>query len=305
VSGASPTAELLRIFGAVRFLWPGAFSFAGRLVQAAVPAPGERIDPVAPPPVVTQLQQQLYLGCYCVPFAGRPGGFPPEPAEASAEREIFVQSLAEANSGRERRLSGVLRPRESRRLDEIFYFAFGETPGLQEDGSRIVRLYWNVGRAGAPRLVAVLTRRLNRFRLPFQLKCLNRPRQFERLDACVLFVQRRHFRPVAELIAGSWPELAPELGLRTPLFTKRLAPGLGLAEEPGVGESFGSGRCRLVAEGIWRAWLQGSQDGEDRLRAVAAEFRRCGLDLDRPYLGPASADVYEMPDLPAVSEAGG
>ncbi|HYO14905.1 MAG TPA: T3SS effector HopA1 family protein, partial [Thermoanaerobaculia bacterium] len=209
-------AELRRIFGAVRFLWPGAFSFAGRLVQAAVPAPGERVDPLAPPPVVLQLQHQLYLGCYCVPFAGRPGGFPPEPADASAEREAFVQCLAEANAGRERRISGVLRPRESRRLDEDFYFAFAETPGLLEDRVRLVRLYWNVGRAAAPRLVAVLTRRLNRFRLPFQLKCLSRPRQFERLDAAVLFVQRRHFRTVAELLAESWPELAPGLGLRTP-----------------------------------------------------------------------------------------
>lgn len=298
-------AELRRIFGAVRFLWPGTFSFAGRLVQSAVPAPGERIDPTAPPPVVTQLQHQLYLGCYCVPFSDRPGGFPPEPAEASAEREVFVQSLAEANASRERRISGVLRPRESRSLEESFYFAFGEAPGLQADGDRIARLYWNVGRAGAPRLVALLTRRLNRFRIPFQLKCLNRPRQFERLDACVLFVQRRCFRPVAELLAESWPELAPELGPRTPLFTKRLAPGLGIAEEPGVGESFGSGRCRLVAEGIWRAWLQGTQEAEDRLRAVEAEFRRCGLDFGRPYLRPASTDIYEMPDLPAMEEARG
>ncbi|HYO15816.1 MAG TPA: hypothetical protein VE685_21665, partial [Thermoanaerobaculia bacterium] len=58
------------------------------------------------------------------------------------------------------------------------------------------------------------------------------------------------------------------------------------------------------AEGIWRAWLQGSQDEEDRLRAVAAEFRRCGLDPGRPYLGPGSTDVYDVPGLPVAGGDG-
>jgi type III HopA1-like effector protein len=319
-------ARLRHALGAVRILWPGAFSFAGRVF----PGPAATL--------VERLKTELYLGCYCqsLPAAGDvPPGAAPE--DTAAEREELLQLLAAANASRERRLTGwrvlarlpdgrlaarrhdavftfpagglidsgggapapgaacdLLLPRESRRLDEEFYFAFGETPGLQEDGGAIVRLYWNVGREGAPRLFAVLTRRLNRFRLPFQLKCANRPRQLARLDAAVLFVARRHYRAVAEVLAGSYPDLEPLLGPETPLFTKRLAPGLGLAEEPG-GESFGSGRCRLVAEGIWRAWLQGAEDLEPRLAAVAAEFRRAGLDLERPYLNPGAPDAYSFP----------
>jgi hypothetical protein len=91
------------------------------------------------------------------------------------------------------------------------------------------------------------------------------------------------------------PEVAAALRPATPLFTLPLAPGIGLAEDPNTGESFGMHRCRLTAEGIVDAWSRGEQSGAARLAAIAAAFTRAGCDLDRPYLSPASADLEPPP----------
>jgi len=81
----------------------------------------------------------------------------------------------------------------------------------------------------------------------------------------------------------------------TPLFTKRIAPGFALAEDPGNGESFGMHRCRIVAEAIWQAYSEGSQTEEARLEEVTKRFVSYGLTLDRPYLNPRSDDQYDLP----------
>jgi HopA1 effector protein family len=67
-----------------------------------------------------------------------------------------------------------------------------------------------------------------------------------------------------------------------------------VAVDPGTGESYGTHRCRLAAEGIVDAWHAGSQDVLARLEAVAARFAAAGLDLGRPYLGPGGADLFDV-----------
>jgi hypothetical protein len=76
------------------------------------------------------------------------------------------------------------------------------------------------------------------------------------------------------------------------MFTKPLAPGLGLAEDPGGGLSFGQSRCRVVAEGLYRCQAEGAADLDARLRVVAGVMRERGLDPLRPWLEPGSADDY-------------
>jgi hypothetical protein len=80
-----------------------------------------------------------------------------------------------------------------------------------------------------------------------------------------------------------------------PLFTKRLWPGVGVAMEPGSGESFGSNRSRLAAEGLVEAWRRGHGRGEERFNVVAERFAAAALDLTRPWLGPGAADQFALP----------
>jgi HopA1 effector protein family len=185
-------------------------------------------------------------------------------------------------------------PKESRTLQPGFYFAFGEALTDQEDEFSVVRLYWNVRTSGAPELTGNLTRTLNRFAVPFRFKCLSMAALYGRSDAAVLYLAKRHYRIAAQLLAPIYPAVRPLLGAATPLFSKRLADGLALAENPKSGESFGMHRCRLVAEAICKAHARGVETAHGRLDEIAAHFAAAGLSLDRPFLNAGSVDRYEF-----------
>ncbi|HEU4325176.1 MAG TPA: T3SS effector HopA1 family protein [Roseiflexaceae bacterium] len=186
----------------------------------------------------------------------------------------------------------IYAPRESTAMQPGFYFAFGEAPAEPHDLYDSVRFYWNISDGGAAELIGALTRLLNRFLVPFRLKCCNSRPLFYRLDSAVLYVPKRFCRITAELLVEIYPRLRSELGGATPLFTRRLAPGLAFAEEPGTGESFGMFCCRVVAEAVWSSAAQG---GQARLEVVAERFRSYDIDIARPYLRSGSVNRYEFP----------
>src|SRR5205807_2591739 len=72
--------------------------------------------------------------------------------------------------------------KESRSLQSGFYYAFGEEAEEHTRGAGLVRLYWNISAEGAPLLIGLLTSRLNRFHVPFRLKCATSRSQFSRTD---------------------------------------------------------------------------------------------------------------------------
>jgi len=188
-------------------------------------------------------------------------------------------------------------PKESKTMQPGFYFAFGEADADFSDDPRLARFYWNIPEAGAAPLTRWITQVLNRYQVPFRYKCLTMGNYFERSDAAVLYVNKKFFRFAAELIAGGYEKLQPFLRRETPLFARQLAPGLGLAEDPGNGESFGMNRCRIFAEGIWNAFAKGLSTEEEKMREVAQCFAGYGLDLERAYLNARSGDFYDTPDF--------
>ncbi len=185
-------------------------------------------------------------------------------------------------------------PRESRTSQPGFYFAFGEALADQQEDYGIVRFYWSVEADGTASLVAALTRALNRFEIPFRFKCLYVPELFDRLDAAVLYVAKRHYHIVAALLPAVHHTVRAELRCATPLFSKPLADGLGFAEDPGNGESFGLNRCRLLAEAACRAHERGLDLAEARVEEVVRTFAAARLSLDRPYLNAGSSDCYDF-----------
>ena len=80
-----------------------------------------------------------------------------------------------------------------------------------------------------------------------------------------------------------------------PLFTKLLAPGLGLAEKPEyketTGERFGLNRCQIVADGLLDAWDNGDRTSSCRINAISKRFQMHFIDLQRPYLNTIE-DIY-------------
>lgn len=184
-------------------------------------------------------------------------------------------------------------PRESLDAQPGYYFAFGETLDELADQLSIVRIYFNVRADHAPALFGALTGLLNRYQTPFHLKAPVVPAAYDRADAAVLYVGNRYFPIVARVVTQACDRVPLEDPV--PLFTKRLWPGIGVAMEPGSGESFGSHRSRLVAAGLVEAWRRGDGHADARLLAVAERFAASGVDLARPWLAPGAADRFDVP----------
>jgi hypothetical protein len=169
------------------------------------------------------------------------------------------------------------------------YVALGDTP--LPDADR-VRLFWNVSAAGAVTLVARATYALNRADVPFALELLDNPTRYGRRAAASLARASSDFAPAMVLLRPLLRTLGGQLADGAPAFTKPLARGLALAEEPDGEERFGAHRCRLLAEAIVAASERGVGAPEQRLDAVRERFASDGISLDAPYLRPGSTDAY-------------
>lgn len=184
----------------------------------------------------------------------------------------------------------IFLPAGSTDLQPGYYYAFSETPGEWNDTCAMIRFFWNVSAAGAPRLMEAITRDLNRFQVPFQFKCAARASDFPRRDAAVLYLDARYYPIAALILEPVRAGLEPWLGPSTPLFSKHLAQGLGFAEDPG--ESFGENRTRILAAAMSRT--QG-RPVDERLAELRRQFEQRNLSLDRPWLNPGSVDRYDFP----------
>jgi hypothetical protein len=178
-------------------------------------------------------------------------------------------------------------PKELQELSPGFYTVVGDVADTVPSES-FVRVYWNIGRSGAPALVSTISARLNGERVPFRMKLANHPFHFDRCDASVLYLRADVFRTVAGTLREIAARLTTQLRPQIPAFTLELAPGVGLAEDVGSG-SFGQRRCSVLAEGIVLADEQRMVDPGERLDAVAARFAEDGVSIDAPYLEPSLA----------------
>jgi hypothetical protein len=184
-------------------------------------------------------------------------------------------------------------PKEYLSISPGFYTASSDEHLDPEDSQQtLVRMYWNLTAEGAVTFVRYATLALNRTHLPFRLKVVNDPSRFTRCDAAVVYVPKSYYEVAAEVLEKVYPKVTSSLRQDVPALTKTLASGVGLAEDPGQGESFGLHRCQLLAEGMIRAHEQGKKSAKERLQAVADRFAEDGLDLETPFLNPDSSDDY-------------
>jgi hypothetical protein len=174
-----------------------------------------------------------------------------------------------------------------------YYTALGDTE-LRAESGHALRLYFHVAPSAAQKVMAAVTSSLNEQGIAFRFKVVDAPERFARCDAAVLYVAKadfEHMRPLLRDLCGR-----SGVGLRepTPALTKALRPGLGLAEEPASGESFGMDRCRLLAEGMVEAHARGARRSHERLEVVAEHFASRGIDVDAPYLEPGAYHSYTL-----------
>lgn len=174
-----------------------------------------------------------------------------------------------------------------------YYMALSDLPMPDLDpGARTIRVYWNISPEGAVDLVRLVTSLLNEHAIPFRLKVISDPDRYLRCDSAVLYFPHRRYGEVIELAKRIYETVRGRVRPGVPALTKKLAHGLGLAEDPPGGESFGLNRCMHIAEGLAGAYDAGLR-GPARLEAVVAHLSRAGINIQAPYLRPGSIDEYD------------
>jgi hypothetical protein len=187
--------------------------------------------------------------------------------------------------------------RDSTSLQPGFYFAFSETLPAQSGSGPTVRFYWNASPAAAISLVDQISTRLNRYAIPYEMKCPPRTGQYGRVDSLVLYLRPQYVRSAFPLLAEIHRTVASELRDAVPLFTHRLGTGLALAESPNGKLSFGQHRCGLIATGLVAAYRKQLPDCSARLTRIIEQFQENGISLERPWLTDGSADPFGLATL--------
>ncbi|MCG8364847.1 MAG: T3SS effector HopA1 family protein [Pseudanabaenales cyanobacterium] len=195
-------------------------------------------------------------------------------------------------------LIAVRMPRN--RVATGFYIAVGNAGPIKDDPPdpppHTVNLYFNVTPEGAIALMRSLTQRLNGMAIPFTFKVLDDPDHYRCYDAGALNFEKSHYERVRPILQTVYIENQSHFGRETPLFTKQLAPGLALSEEPNhkfsAQENFGVNRCQIVANGLLEAWRAGHNSPEARMSAILKRFSWHGVKLTHPYMNANSENIY-------------
>jgi hypothetical protein len=187
----------------------------------------------------------------------------------------------------------ILMPRNL--VQNGFYMAVGNS-GIHFHGADLVRIYVNVTPKGAIVLMRQLTEQLNARSIPFTFKLLYDPKNYTRFDSGVLYFSGSNYEAVRSVMQDIYCADSSYFQSDIPLFTKPLAPGIALAEEPNQKfaerESFGLNRCHIIASAMVATHQQGNDSVQARVDAIVENFALLGLSIDRPYLNPGSDDIY-------------
>jgi hypothetical protein len=140
----------------------------------------------------------------------------------------------------------------------------------------------------APEAFARLITTLDGYGLGFRAELRGDPAASDRVGPAVVTVARPHVTAVAR-VALRMRERCPLLfGSSVAAFTRPVAPGIGLADEPPDGTGFARHRARLIATGLLAA---GPGAGPvERRTAVRRALTAAGLDLTALHLNPGSPE---------------
>ena len=111
------------------------------------------------------------------------------------------------------------------------------------------------------------------------LKCAVDPKQYARSDVIIAYLALETIERLAAPIAALSHAGVDEARRAGPPLTLRVAPGLTAAFDPGGNESFGTHRCRLIAEapggGVDDVLARFAAEGIDPVRPWAREATLC------------------------------
>jgi len=179
--------------------------------------------------------------------------------------------------------------KESTELQPVFYYAFSDAHFLHTP--KIMRFYWNINPNSSASLLKEISYHLNEYRVPYLFKCLNNPAYYDRRDSAVLYVTKQYHAIINKLLPVIYERNATAMVDDIPLFSLKLATGLGYADSPVSGDSFGMHRSRIIARGIIAAAQKNTFNNEDNMKEISAQFAKEHIDPSAPYIVKDSKKV--------------
>ena len=192
------------------------------------------------------------------------------------------------------------------KIQNGFYVAVGNaglySSNTQNGSQDIVRIYFNLTSQGAPKILNSLTEQLNKAFIPFNFKTLYNPDDYsKRCDCAVLYFNKENYGVIKQVLKSIYLKHQAHFQDKIPLFTKMLATGLALAEEPAQKfseqESFGQNRCQIIANGLLEAEQQKIDNLQARVATIINSFSSLKIDPEHPYLNANSENIYTNLDL--------
>jgi HopA1 effector protein family len=190
-------------------------------------------------------------------------------------------------------------PRERKNLSPGYYMALSNQGDMSSDALPLVRFYCNLKKECAALFISHFTSLLNDSDIFFRLKVLNNPSAYSRCDAGVLYFCKADYPKIYAIVYDVYRKIVSCLKPEIPVFTKFIAPGIGLAEDPGGQESFGQHRCGILADALISSYERGVRTLDGELEIIKEHFAAKGIHLGMPYLNPGSADIYSFHRLVA------
>jgi len=187
-------------------------------------------------------------------------------------------------------------PNEAANLEGDYFTIFGNysTVGCKNPVEDVVAFYWNLTAKGAPDFVRYCTSALNEARLHFKIKVLADPRAYLRPDAAILTINQADLAETLPILHEILHKLSGEIKPATPLFCRRIADGLGFAEESRDDDSFGISRSKIIAGALTRCLARGQILKGKILQSVKLSFEEHGIAPMAPYALKEHVSDYEQ-----------
>ncbi len=186
----------------------------------------------------------------------------------------------------------VLVRKEHREMQPVFYYVYSQE--FMPQPASLGRFYLHLQPDGVADWVRGITTAFNKLKVPFMFKCLNHPKLYHRSDSAVLYIEKQRFPIAARLLEDLRKTHGHLLRDAIPMFTKRLAPGLAYAEDPGDSRSFGMFWSEIIAEGIVKAWEKGVSGEAEKTKLIQGHIASNGVALESSHLRPNSFYPYNF-----------
>ena len=172
-----------------------------------------------------------------------------------------------------------------------------------------ILIYFNFSPEAAVYAMNCVTTKLNESRVPFYFDVLFNPLNYRFYNSGILKVFSYEYNPdlykefILPVLQTIYTENKSHFREQVPIFTKMLAPGIGLAERPNPEINFRTliesegNYCEFIANALMEAHQNGDESPEARMKYILKQFEQYGIDIERPYLNPGYEDIYTPLDV--------